>query len=130
LAPHITIYTAEAGIEVSTAPASRLLLGLLSIVQPNTPLEFMDNAAKVLKGLVDATRASLLPMNVELLKSTLTNAGLMSYVDPKMFSAMFKDGHNVTWHTIYAEGRAGKARVRMRAVFQAAEGSFYYFRQD
>ena len=53
-----------------------------------------------------------------------------SFVDVNKVGQVFTDRASTTWYTIEAQGRVGNASRRIRAVFQAREGQFYYVRME
>ena len=69
-------------------------------------------------------------LNVTILKTLLMEAGLGALIDIQKVTQKFTDKSNNVWFTISAEGHVGNASRRIRTVFQAREGRFYYARVE
>lgn len=134
---HISIYSDSTQIELTTAPNERIFLGLcvaalsfgygcLPVIQhPAFPQFWMAlTELRQLGGMAFGI------LNVAALTALLQQYGLTSVLDPQVIPKVFTDRPGSTWYTIEAEGRVGNASKRMRAVFQAVEGQFYYFRVE
>lgn len=135
LKDHVTIYSDGAAIELATATPDRILVGLLSARRPEVaPERLVAGLAGVLRALADMRQGSLLPglgsLNVATLTSVVQSAGLDSVIDTARLKEVFTDRAGSTWYTVEAQGRVGNAVRTLRAVFQASEGQFYYFRME
>lgn len=133
LRDHVTIYNDNPAMELATAPLSRILYwGLPAVlrddVAPEVLLPKMPILAAKLQGL--KSMSMLVPFNTDTLKQQLQQVGVLPLIDQKKLSRVFSDSSSTTWYTLVAEGRMGKTTRRMRAVFQASEGQFYYVRMD
>jgi hypothetical protein len=51
-------------------------------------------------------------------------------IDVNVLKEVFTDKPSTTWYTIEAEGTVGNASRRLKGVFQASEGKFYYMRVE
>ena len=120
-------------MELATAPLQRILYwGLPAILRddvlPEALLPKLPMVAAKLQGL--KAMSMLVPLNTDTFKQVLQQAGVLPLVDQKKLTRVFSDSSSTTWYTLVAEGRMGKTTRRLRAVFQASEGQFYYVRLD
>ena len=129
LKDHVTIYNAEPAIELSTAPPDRIAMALLSAFPPGANPAEIGMATQAVLQMVMLARSAFMPVTLGTIQLAITQAGIKS-IDTNQLSKVFKDGSSVTWHTINAEGQMGRATRKIRAVFQATEGNFYYVRVE
>lgn len=127
LKDHVTIYNAEPAIELSTAPPDRIAMAMMSVFPVGTDPATMAQGIQAVLQMVMLARAAFMPVTVSTIQQALQGT---KGIDATMLSKVFKDGSSVTWHTINAEGQMGRATRKIRAVFQATEGSFYYMRVE
>ena len=133
LRDHVTVYNDNPAIELPTAPLERILYwGIPASLRDDAPLEALLPKMPVLAAKLQALRSMsmLIPFNTDTLKQPLKQAGVLQLIDDKKLSRVFSDSSSTTWYTLVAEGRMGKTTRRLRAVFQASEGQFYYVRMD
>lgn len=133
LRDHVTIYNDNPAIELPTAPIERILYwGIPASLRDDVPMELLAPKLPMLAAKLQGLRAlaMLVPFNTSTLKQMLQQAGVAALIDDKKLSRVFSDSSSTTWYTLVAEGRMGKTTRRLRAVFQASEGQFYYVRMD
>lgn len=133
LHPNISVHNAAPKIELATASDQILAMGLLRAQRDGAPPEQVMGAIGPVIGLVRQLRSNpLAPLTVQLLITTLQAAGpaAASLFDPAKIKQTFDDAGGTTWYTIEASGSVGRATRKIRVVFQAAEGFFYYARVD
>ncbi len=134
LKDQITVYNADAKIEIATAPIERIIYWglpacLLEGVQPAQVAPLLMLIGQQLQ-MMKAIGGGFAALSTKSLSSAITAAGAQQVIDMKKLPNVFKDGVSTTWYTIKAEGHMGRASRRIRAVFQASEGSFYYVRVE
>lgn len=133
LRDHVTVYNDNPAIELPTAPIERILYwGIPASLRDDVPMEALAPKLPILGAKLQALRslAMLVPFNTDTLKQVLQQAGVAPLIDNKKLGRVFSDSSSTTWYTLVAEGRMGKTTRRLRAVFQASEGQFYYVRMD
>ncbi|RYF09139.1 MAG: hypothetical protein EOO40_07445, partial [Deltaproteobacteria bacterium] len=129
----VSVYSSEPTIELSTAPIETILLvGLPAILKDNVGYDVLQAALPVLaqKLAVMKQMSSFAPLSVHLFGGLLDASGLAGKYDPQRLQSQFTDRSSTVWYTILAQGSMGNATRKIRAVFQAMEGSFYYARVD
>lgn len=134
LRDQISVYTSAVGIELQTAPIDRVLYQLSGALNnPATDMAAYLAAMPLLYAQLNAIKGlggSLAPLTRATLQAILTSSGLMPLFNLTQLQQLFTDSASTTWYTLYAEGRVGNASRRIRAVFQATEGLFYYVRME
>jgi hypothetical protein len=133
LKKNVTIYNDEATMELGTAPLERILYwGLPAClkdgVQPLVLQPFLPAIAQ--KIMLLRQMGAMMPFTVQVLTGILDSAGLKDQIDQKKLTTVFSDNSSTTWYTLESEGRMGNVTRRIRAVFQASEGQFYYARVE
>ncbi|RYF02993.1 MAG: hypothetical protein EOO40_12690, partial [Deltaproteobacteria bacterium] len=133
LKKNVTIYNDEASMELGTAPLERILYwGLPAClkegISPVALQPFLPAVAQQI--MLMRQLGGMMPFTVQVLAGLLEKAGLKEVIDQKKLSAVFSDNSSTTWYTLESEGRMGNVTRRMRAVFQASEGQFYYARVE
>lgn len=134
LRDQITVYNSDAKIEIATAPIERILFwglpaSLADGVPPAALQPVLGQIAMQLQ-LVKAAGMGFSALTTKSLQGAISAAGASQLFDQKKLGNVFKDGVSTTWYTIKAEGQMGRASRRIRAVFQASEGTFYYVRVE
>ena len=134
LKDQITVYNADAKIEIATAPIDRIVYwglpaSLADGVPPAALAPFLFPIIQQLQ-IMKSIGMGFSALSTKSLSSAITTVGAQQVIDMKKLPNVFKDGVSTTWYTIKAEGHMGRASRRIRAVFQASEGSFYYVRVD
>ncbi len=135
LKDQITVYNSDPKIEIATAPIERIVYwglpaALVDGVQPAQLAPLLGPIALQLQ-LVKSVGGGLSALSTKSLQAAVAGvSGATQVIDTKKFANIFKDGVSTTWYTIKAEGHMGRASRRIRAVFQASEGTFYYVRVD
>lgn len=129
----VTIYTAKPQIDLTTAPKQTILKFLCAAAQlPRTCISQLTQSQALQRFLFLLMQMQMLnPLaqpNVKMLGSLLDQAGGTGIINTNQLGDVFTDNAGTTWYTIKAQGRVGNVTRRMRAVFQAQEGKFYYFR--
>ncbi len=127
IASNVSIYTDSTKIELSTAPLERIFnVGLPAI---------MNKGALIPQGALVPLLASLRDLKlafgqitVATLKTLIQAQGLDAYFNTAALGTVFTDRSSPSWYTIEAQGRVGNVSRRIKAVFQAQEGRFYYVR--
>lgn len=133
LRDHVTIYNDNPAIELSTAPLERIVYwGLPAALKDGLAPEALLPGLPVLARKIAAIRSlgAMVPMTVSTLQQIITQSGMGQIIDNAKLSRVFSDSSSTTWYTLVAEGRMNHATRRIRAVFQASEGQFYYVRID
>ena len=134
LKDQVTVYNANPKIEIATAPIERIVFwGLPAALNDGVPPETL---LTVLPQLI--TRLQVMKsigmgfqvMSTKTLFDVLTSLGIFQLFSAQKLQSVFKDGVSTTWYTITAEGHMGRASRKIRAVFQASEGTFYYVRVE
>ena len=133
LRDHVTIYNDTPSIELSTAPLERILYwGLPAALKDGLPpgalLPGMPTLARKIATL--RSLGAMVPMTLSTLQQVITQSGMGQIIDSQKLARVFSDSSSTTWYTLVAEGRMNHATRRIRAVFQASEGQFYYVRID
>jgi general secretion pathway protein K len=132
----LTIYPSTAQIELGTASAMTINQGILSCrIEGIFPDQVMMNPAyqafwMAFGPLKQASSVGMGVLNVTILKTLLMEAGLGAMIDIQKVAQKFTDKSNNVWFTIHAEGHVGNASRRIKTVFQAREGRFYYARVE
>jgi general secretion pathway protein K len=133
LRDHVTIYNDNPAIELSTAPLERILYwGLPAALKDGLAPEALLPGMPVLARKLATVRSlgAMVPMTLSTLQQIITQSGMGQIIDNQKLGRVFSDASSTTWYTLVAEGRMNHATRRIRAVFQAAEGQFYYVRID
>ena len=133
LRDHVTIYNDNPSIEIATAPLERIVYwGLPAALKDGLAPEALLPGLPMLAKKIAALRSlgAMIPMTVGTLQQLITQSGMGQIIDSKKLSRVFSDASSTTWYTLVAEGRMNHATRRIRAVFQASEGQFYYVRID
>lgn len=133
LRDHVTIYNDNPSIEIATAPLERIVYwGLPAALKDGLAPEALLPGLPMLAKKIAAIRSlgAMIPMTVGTLQQLVTQSGMGQIIDSKKLSRVFSDASSTTWYTLVAEGRMNHATRRIRAVFQASEGQFYYVRID
>lgn len=127
LANNVSIYTDNTKIELATAPLERIfVVGLPAILRQGAQLP--PGALVPLLADLRDLKAGFGKLNVAGLKTLIQSHGLDAYFDTAALGNVFTDSSNPSWYTIEAQGRVGNVSRRIKAVFQAQEGRFYYLR--
>ncbi len=129
----VSAYSASGQIELASAPLPMVLSSLAGAIASPEGVEAYFGAAPALGarlGLLRAIGGPMLPLTLELLKGALGDVGLLGLVDGTRLAQIFTDGSSATWYTLRAQGQVGRASRRLRMVFQADEGIFYYARME
>ena len=133
LRDQVSIHTSSVGIELQTAPVDRIMFQLLGALnQGGDPTPFLT-AMPLLYSEISALKGlggMMTPMTRQVLTALLTTAGVLPLFDNARLQQAFTDSTSTTWYTLFAEGRVGNASRRIRAVYQATEGLFYYVRME
>jgi len=117
---HLTIYTNSTKLDLETADAGTVWLGML--LAGATP-----EAAFTLAAMVHVFQE--INPGVPISQSVLIELGTSLGIDANLLRQVFVDRNNdTTWYTIEAQGRVGNASRRIHAVYQAQEGRFVYMR--
>ncbi|HET6345418.1 MAG TPA: hypothetical protein VFH51_10820, partial [Myxococcota bacterium] len=131
---NVTIYNDNPAIELATAPIERILYwGLPACMVPGAPPDALLRALPLVAERLMLMRqlGAMLPLTVTALESILQSANLMgNVIDHGALQRNFTDSTGTTWYTISAQGSMGNVTRRIRAVFQASEGQFYYARVE
>lgn len=132
LRDQVTIYKDNPAIELPTASIDTILRFLPAILKEGTPIEALAPAWPQLVTRLRVVRslAAQIPFSVSVFKQLCQQSGIGQYIDDAKVAKIFSDSSSTTWYTLMAEGSMGKATRRIRAVFQASEGQFYYARMD
>ena len=132
LAPQVTIYKDNPAIELSSASVDTILRFLPAVLRDGVGIEALAPAwpALVAKIRVVRSMSTTIPFTVSVFTQLCQQAGISPLIDDAKVSKIFSDSSSTTWYTLMAEGRMGKATRRIRAVFQASEGQFYYARVE
>ena len=134
LRDQITVYNSDAKIEIATAPIERIIYwGLPAALADGVPpaaLQPVIGAIATQLQLVKSVGMGFSALSTKSLQGAISAAGATQLFDAKKLGNVFKDGVSTTWYTIKAEGQMGRASRRIRAVFQASEGTFYYVRVE
>jgi hypothetical protein len=132
LKDRITVHNADPLIELATAPIPMILAGLPAVLLPGPGLEVFVTMLQPLAARLAMLKSlgPLVPMSLSLLQSAMTDVGLMPYIDATKLQNVYTDRSSTAWYTILAQGQMGRASRKIRAVFQAMEGSFYYVRVE
>lgn len=135
LKDRITIYTDATAIELSTATPEQILFGLLASRRNAVPPEQMVvGIGQLMRSIADMRAASPVPGMASLTVSSLVafvqSAALDNVIDVNLLRQVFTDRAGNTWYTLTAEGKVGNASRTIRAVLQATEGQYYYFRME
>jgi general secretion pathway protein K len=131
LRDNVSIYSDGTMIELATASDLNILIGLFASMRPGIGMDTAQQALGLFWAkLTELKKATFgfMPLNVGMLRTLITESGLDSVVDSNRIGQVFTDKSSTTWYTINATGRLGNATRRIRAVFQADEGQFYYMR--
>ena len=130
LRDNVSIYNDGTQIELGTANDITIVIGLFAARHDG--VAFQEGTLGIFMHMLQEARSlgamGMAPLNVALLKSLVIEAGLEAYIDTNKLSQVFTDKASTTWYTIEAQGRRYNASRRIRAVFQANEGQFYYMR--
>ena len=132
---HLSIYTQGTQIELSTAPLERIVfLGLPALLRDGMIPEQLWSSPQFpvfLEQLVEMKQMAMMGMNLLTVRTLKTLvSSLEPFVDSGKVNEVFTDKSSTTWYTIEAEGRVGNASRRLKGVFQASEGKFYYMRVE
>lgn len=133
LKKNVTIYNDDPSIELSTAPVQRIVYwGLPACLKPGVSPTILATALPVVTQQIMLLRqmGAMMPLTIQMLTNILQKAGLGDVIDQHRLTAVFSDNSSTTWYTLEAEGRMGRATRRIRAIFQASEGQFYYARVE
>ncbi len=132
LKDRVTVHNTDTLIELATAPVEMILGALPAVLRDGTSPDILFEALRPLAGqlMVLTSMGMVAPFSMSMLQTALTTVGLMSAVDPQKLQATFTDRSSTTWYTILAQGQMGHASRKIRAVFQATEGTFYYVRVE
>jgi type II secretory pathway component PulK len=133
LRDNVTIYNDNPSIELSTAPLERIVYwGLPAALKDGLAPEALLPGLPALAKRIATVRAlgSMMPMTISVLQQLITQSGMNQIIDSQKLAKVFSDASSITWYTLVAEGRMNRATRRIRAVFQASEGQFYYVRID
>lgn len=131
LRDNVTIYNDNPAIEIGTAPLERIVYwGLPAALKDGLSPEALLPGLPVLAQKIAAMRSlgAMMPMTISTLQQIITQSGMGQIIDSKKLARVFSDSSSTTWYTLVAEGRMNHATRRIRAVFQASEGQFYYVR--
>ena len=131
----VTIYNDNPAIELSTAPIDRILYwGMPAALFDNVPIDALIPVLPALEHalrLAKAIGGGFGVLNLSILTTIVHSLNLdTNLIDPRKLNLVFTDGSGTTWYTLEAEGHVGNASRRIRTVFQAAEGQFYYARVE
>lgn len=135
LKDHVTIYTDGTAIELSTATPERILFGLLAARRMAVPPEqLVTGVGNLMRSIADMRASSPVPgmaqLNVQTLISLISASGLDSLIDVQRIREVFTDRPGTTWYSLRAEGKVGNVTRTIKAVLQATEGQYYYFRME
>jgi general secretion pathway protein K len=132
LKDRVSVYSSSQQIELATASMPTVLGNLAGAIGSLEALEAYYGAAPALEARLTMLRSlgPMVPLTLSMLKLALTDVGLLSLVDLTKLSSIFTDGSSSTWYTVRAEGQVGRASRKLRMVFQADEGIFYYARVE
>jgi len=136
LRDHLSIYTDGTQMELATSSVERIvLLGLPAAMHegfvpeqlwyhmgfPELYVSIMELKQLVSFGVGILNVATLTALVSETVGDVINVAALKE---------VFTDKPSTTWYTIEAEGAVGNASRRLKGVFQASEGKFYYMRVE
>jgi type II secretory pathway component PulK len=131
ISKNVSIYSNSRQIELSTAKDGQIVMGMMASLKPGITLP--DGVLGVMFLKLQELRAAtfgFLPLTKVILKTFATEA-LGDALDNQRFDQAFSDkAEPPTWYTIEATGAMGNATRKIRAVFQAQEGQFYYVRVE
>lgn len=130
---NVTIYNDEAAMELSTAPVERILYwGLPACLKDGVVPDALQPFLPAVAQQITLVRqlGAMVPFTVQVLAGLLDKAGLKDLIDQRKLTTVFSDNSSTTWYTLESEGRMGNVTRRIRAVFQASEGQFYYARVE
>lgn len=138
LGEQVTIYAnGNPTIELGTASLFAVLTGLLSARKVDVSqqmllenFQFQSLMADLREMVGIAGSLSGLPLNRRSLTAQIQARGLGGLIDVAELGKVFNDGSSTTWFSIIAEGQVGRATHRIRTIFQAGEGRFYYYRVE
>lgn len=135
LKDHVTIYTDGTAIELATATPEGILFGLLAARRAAVPPEqLVVGLGSLMRSIADMRGASAIPgmaqLTVSTLVSLLQTSGLEGLIDVNRVRETFTDRSGTTWYSLQAEGRVGNVTRTVKAILQATEGQFYYFRLE
>lgn len=133
LRDNVTIYNDNPAIELSTAPLERIVYwGLPAALKDGLAPEALLPGLPMLARKIAVMRSlgAMVPMTISTLQQIIKQSGMGQIIDNAKLSRVFSDSSSTTWYTLVAEGRMNNATRRIRAVFQASEGQFYYVRID
>jgi general secretion pathway protein K len=133
LKKNVTIYNDAPAMELGTAPLERILYwGLPACLKDGVPVSALSPALPMVAQRIMLMRqmGSVVPFTVQALTNILQQAALTEVIEQRKLGLVFSDSSSTTWYTLESEGRMGKVTRRIRAVFQASEGQFYYARVE
>ncbi len=137
LKDHLSIYTDGTQMELATAPTDRIvLLGLPAAMHEGFVPEQLWMHPRFAEFYVALSELKQMGgmgfgiLNVKVLTGLIAQFELQSVVNVQAISKVFTDKPSTTWYTIKAEGTVGYASRRLKGVFQASEGKFYYMRVE
>jgi len=133
LKDHVTIYSDTTAIEIATATPLQIGAGLLASKRAGVSVvDMIPGLLTLVKGMNELRGKSMgmFTLTMTILLTLVEQAALTPYVDVNRLRQVFTDHASNTWYTLVSEGRVGNASVTLRAVFQAREGKFYYFRME
>ncbi len=131
LKDRVTIYNTSAQIELGTADDVTIALGVCSVLtQTGYCATLLSTPAfwTALQQLRTLGGMGFSPVTVQTLKLVLDTVGVP--YDATKLGQVFTDRNSTTWYTIDAEGSLGNAHRHIRAVYQAQEGQYYYYRSE
>jgi general secretion pathway protein K len=128
----VTIYKDNPAIELNSASIDTILRFLPAVLKDGVTLDMVAPAwpSLVMRLRVVRSMSSTIPFSISIFKQLCQQSGIGQLIDDAKIGKVFSDASSTTWYTLMAEGRMGKATRRVRAVFQASEGQFYYARFD
>lgn len=140
LRDNVSIYNDSTQMELATTPTDRIIFfGIPACLREGVSSdvffgEFAPGQIPLIMLYLKIEEVRMLgPLGMtmlspQVLAAWITEVGLAPWVDPTKVAQVFTNQPKTTWYTIEAQGRAGNASRRIRAVFQAQEGQFYYMR--
>ncbi len=131
----LTIYTQEGTIDAATASLEQILFALGACLNPEVdPLQLQSNPGLALfleqMQLARIPGLSFAVINSSYIITLLTDTKIVEYFDSSCIKSSFADKSGNTWFRIIATGSSGNVTRRISTVFQAAEGKFYYWREE
>jgi hypothetical protein len=134
LKDYVSVYVDSGAIELSVATIDQIIFGLMMLIRQGVdPVQVLGlPAMQQLLVAINQLKALGGPgfgvLTVSILTGLISQSALSAYLNTSQINQVFTDTPQTTWYTINAEGQVGNAKRRIRAVFQAIEPQFYYYR--